>query len=158
RGEAGRLRDPRARTLTAYLRIVERTLPRAFLLENVAGMAFSGRDEGLVSFLDAIEAINRRTGSKYRPSFCVLNAADYGVPQIRHRLFVVAARDGTTFRFPEPLLSPAHYRTAWDALGDLEAPDENLAPTGKWGDLLPSVPEGANYLFHTPRGGGEPLF
>jgi DNA (cytosine-5)-methyltransferase 1 len=28
----------------------------------------------------------------------------------------------------------------------------------KWADLLASVPEGRNYLWHTPRGGGEPLF
>jgi DNA (cytosine-5)-methyltransferase 1 len=30
--------------------------------------------------------------------------------------------------------------------------------TGKWGDLLPSIPEGENYLWHTQRGGGLPLF
>jgi DNA (cytosine-5)-methyltransferase 1 len=29
---------------------------------------------------------------------------------------------------------------------------------GKWGDLLPSIPEGENYLWHTDRGGGSPLF
>jgi DNA (cytosine-5)-methyltransferase 1 len=29
---------------------------------------------------------------------------------------------------------------------------------GKWGDLLPSIPEGENYLWHTPRGRGAPLF
>jgi DNA (cytosine-5)-methyltransferase 1 len=51
-------------------------------------------------------------------------------------------------------------RTAWDAIGDLP-PDggtEDLQVRGKWGDLLPSVPEGQNYLWHTERGGGEPLF
>lgn len=29
---------------------------------------------------------------------------------------------------------------------------------GKWADLLPSIPEGQNYLWHTDRGGGLPLF
>src|SRR3546814_15139025 len=29
---------------------------------------------------------------------------------------------------------------------------------GKWADLLPSIPEGQNYLWHTERGGGIPLF
>jgi DNA (cytosine-5)-methyltransferase 1 len=29
---------------------------------------------------------------------------------------------------------------------------------GKWAALLPSIPEGENYLFHTDRGGGKPLF
>jgi len=29
---------------------------------------------------------------------------------------------------------------------------------GKWGDLIPSISEGQNYLWHTDRGGGQPLF
>jgi DNA (cytosine-5)-methyltransferase 1 len=33
-----------------------------------------------------------------------------------------------------------------------------LQPGGKWGDLLPSIPEGENYLWHTDRKGGAPLF
>jgi len=50
-------------------------------------------------------------------------------------------------------------RTAWDAIGDLENPeDPSLAAKGIWGDLLPSIPEGHNYLWHTERGGGLPLF
>ncbi len=52
------------------------------------------------------------------------------------------------------------YRTVWDAVGDLpERPnDPALKLGGKWADLLPSIPEGENYLWHTPRGGGMPLF
>ena len=51
------------------------------------------------------------------------------------------------------------YRTAWDALWDLEADDSpELKVRGKWADLLPSIPEGQNYLFHTDRGSGLPLF
>jgi DNA (cytosine-5)-methyltransferase 1 len=52
------------------------------------------------------------------------------------------------------------FATAWDAIGDLDNKnwDRMLAMGGKWRDLLPSIPEGANYKWHTPRGGGEPLF
>ena len=52
------------------------------------------------------------------------------------------------------------YRTTWDALGDLpDRPNDlSLRMTGKWANLLPSIPEGENYLWHTPRGGGMPLF
>jgi DNA (cytosine-5)-methyltransferase 1 len=51
------------------------------------------------------------------------------------------------------------YRTAWDALGDVdEGADDSLRVSGKWADLLPSIPEGENYLHHTERGGGLPLF
>jgi DNA (cytosine-5)-methyltransferase 1 len=56
------------------------------------------------------------------------------------------------------LLEP--YRTAWDALGDLpeDVQDESLTLTGKWAELLPSVPEGQNYQYHTNRGDGENIF
>ncbi|MBX7096679.1 MAG: DNA cytosine methyltransferase [Myxococcaceae bacterium] len=173
RGDSARLDDPRSDTLGAYLRIVEEALPRVFVLENVGGLAFSGKDEGLQLLLRRIAAINKKTRSNYVPHFQVLNAADYGVPQLRERFFMVAARDGAKFKFPEarfaavddqPMLldvrSLPPLRTAWDALGDLPEPDdaELLAMRGKWADLLPTIPEGQNYLWHTERGGGLPLF
>src|SRR5437868_4143357 len=67
RGDSLRLDDPRAATLSAYLRVLEDTLPRAFLLENVEGLAYEGKDEGLSLLLGAIEKINRRTGARYEP-------------------------------------------------------------------------------------------
>jgi DNA (cytosine-5)-methyltransferase 1 len=157
---ARRLADPRAQTLGAFMRIVEDTLPKAFLLENVQGINYSELDEGFSLLLRYIDRINKRTGTRYHASYTVLNAADYGVPQIRHRLFLVAHRDGGSFVFPTPTHgSTLAYRTAWDALGDV-APDDDelLTPTGKWARLLPSIPEGQNYLWHTARGGGLPLF
>lgn len=167
RGDALRLDDPRANTLSSYLRVLEDTRPHAFLLENVEGIAYRGKDEGLRLLLDAIEGINKRTRSKYRPTFQVLNAADFGVPQVRRRVLMVGVRDGSEFQFPQPTHSedPAPlaglepYRTAWDAIGDLQSPvDEDLAMRGQWADLLPSIPEGNNYLWHTDRMGGMPLF
>ena len=101
-GDTRRLDDPRANTLSAYLRVVEEALPRAFLLENVEGLAYSGKDEGLRLLLDEIHRINQRTKSNYRPEFQVLNAADFGVPQLRERVFVIASRDGPHFEFPTP--------------------------------------------------------
>lgn len=170
RGDSLRLDDPRANTLAAYLRVLEDTTPHAFLLENVEGLAYEGKDEGLRLLIDAIEVINKKTKSKYRPVFQVLNAADHGVPQLRKRVLMIATRDGTTFKFPAPthaqpsgqmtLLDrlPPH-RTAWDALADVgPEPDEDLEMRGAWADLLPSIPEGQNYLWHTDRGGGLPLF
>lgn len=174
RGDALRLDDPRADTLSGYLRVLRDTRPRAFLLENVYGLAYEGKDEGLRHILDGIEQINREVGTRYRVTWRVLNCADYGVPQTRERVFLVGSRDGREFHFPEPshtrskdqpadiFLSMEPYRTAWDAIGDLPAPHgeelDALRPGGKWGDLLPSIPEGENYLWHTERGGGRPLF
>jgi DNA (cytosine-5)-methyltransferase 1 len=165
-GDARRLEDPRAGTLGQYLRILRDTLPRAFLLENVLGLAYSGKSEGLDFIQRGIAAINAETGSRYSIAVQAVNAASYGVPQTRERVLIVGSRDGKVFKFPKPTHSPQGgeglepYRTAWDALGDLpENPKEpSLAMTGKWADLLSSVPEGHNYLWHTPRGGGMPLF
>jgi DNA (cytosine-5)-methyltransferase 1 len=169
-GDASRLDDPRADTLTHFLRVLRDAQPRAFLLENVPGLAYRGKSEGLDTLRRGVDSINRATGSRYSFSWRVLNAADFGVPQLRERLFVIGARDGTVFRFPEPTHAPTvslltagalqPYRTAWDALGDLPAEPNTpeLRMTGKWADLLRTIPEGQNYLWHTERGGGEPLF
>ena len=174
RGDSLRLDDPRADTLTGYLRILRDTRPRAFLLENVYGLAYSGKDEGLRHILDGIEQINRDVGTNYKVSWRVVNCAEYGVPQVRERVFLVGSRDGREFRFPETTHAKPNsqgadlfadkepFRTAWDALGDLPSLSaeefDALRPGGKWGDLLASIPEGENYLWHTNRGGGEPLF
>lgn len=167
RGDALRLDDPRADTLTAYLRVLRDTLPRTFLLENVNGLAFKRKSEGLAKILDGIDQINRETGVSYQPYWARLNAASFGVPQMRERVFIVASRDGRPFAFPSPTHGPVGqgsclqpYRNSWDALGDLPAGpnDPALRMTGKWAHLLPSIPEGENYLWHTKRGGGKPLF
>lgn len=171
RGDALRLSDPRSHTLGAYLRVVRETLPKVLLLENVEGLKYAGKDEGLQLLLSELEAINKTEGTSYLPHVEVLNAANFGVPQLRERVFVVAHRDGRTFKFPKPTHAPADaerslldddaepYRTAWDALGDVAvSEDEDLAVRGKWADLLPSIPEGSNYLHHTDRGEGVPLF
>jgi DNA (cytosine-5)-methyltransferase 1 len=167
-GEAKRLSDPRATTLEAYLRILAEARPRAFLLENVEGLGFRGKDEGIQLIHSRLAAINATHGTNYRASIATLNAADYGVPQLRRRVFVVGSREGTAFTFPEAThASPEEgllgdrlrHLTAWDALHDLAEPnDPSVALKGKWAGLLPTIPEGHNYLWHTERGGGEPLF
>lgn len=166
KGDSARLDDPRASTLAAYLRVLRDATPRAFLLENVEGLAYQGKDEGLQLLLASVRRINKELGTRYEPRIQVLNAADYGVPQVRERVFLIAGRDGQEFRFPapthggEPDSRKQPYRTAWDAIGDLESDlgGEDLEVKGKWAGLLPSIPEGNNYLWHTDRMGGEPLF
>ena len=169
-GDARRLSDPRASTLGAYLRVLRDTLPKAFLLENVPGIAFTSKDEELSFLRREIERINRTRGVHYTFHAAHLKAVDYGVPQDRQRVFIIGHRDGKGFAFPRAthgandsrdLLESQHsqHRTAWDAIGALEDDDDpSLKVTGKWAALLPSIPEGLNYLHHTDRGGGLPLF
>jgi DNA (cytosine-5)-methyltransferase 1 len=166
------LKDPRANTLAEYFRVVRELRPRAFLLENVHGISYSGKEEGFHFIIDRIRDINRTCGTNYRPVWRVLNAADFGVPQLRVRFFLVALRDGKEFRFPEPThtdiqtgngtlfdIARQPYLTAWDAIAGISPePREQLEVGGKWANLLPSIPEGENYLWHTDRKGGLPLF
>lgn len=165
-GDTSRLDDPRAATLGAFMRVVREAKPRAFLLENVAGLSYEGKREALEFLLRSVAELNRCKGLNYRVSHQLMQAADYGIPQLRERFFLVASRDGKEFRFPPPTHSRVRdssklevYRTAWDALWDL--PDdlsEELRLRGKWAALVPSIPEGRNYLHHTERGNGLSLF
>jgi DNA (cytosine-5)-methyltransferase 1 len=166
-GNGSRMQDPRARTLSAYLRVVEAALPQVLLLENVKGLAYKGKDEGIKLLRHELAAINRRHGTSYALQEIHLNTAAHGVPQMRERLFLVTTIDGRRLEFPSPTHGEGDdrepYRTAWDAIGHLdhETWPPELNPTGQWADLLPSIPEGHNYLWHTPRNeqkGSEPLF
>lgn len=176
RGDTLRLDDPRASTLRGYLRVLRDTRPRAFLLENVGGLAFAEKNEGLRYLLDGIRRINSEIGTSYSVVWKVINTAEYGVPQLRERTFIIGSRDGREFRFPvathsDVEISPGDlfaaarmqpFRTAWDAFCDLPEltlqEEESLQMGGYWRDLLPSIPEGENYLWHTDRRGGIPLF
>jgi len=143
------------------MRVVKQAQPKVFLLENVRGLNYANLDQGFTLLLRLVDEINAETGAKYKPSWRVLDASAFGVPQVRERLFLIAARDGTEFKFPEPTHGDdgEPLLTAWDALADLTPNgEEDLAPRGKWAELLPSIPEGENYLWHTSRGGGDPLF
>lgn len=168
-GDSRRLEDPRSATLGRYLDFVEAILPRVLLLENVKGLIFNGKDEGLRLLESRLDEINRGHGVGYKASVVSLNCADYGVPQARERVFIVAEREGGTLLAPRASHHPPDevldgeaelYRTTWDAIGDLDVESwpEHLNARGKWADLLPSIPEGENYLWHTSRGKGEPLF
>jgi len=168
-GDTGRLKDPRASTLDAFLDMVACALPRLLLLENVKGIAYHGKDEAIAHISRCLTRINQQHRTRYDLQVLHLNAAEYGVPQVRERVFLIADRAGRNLDRPQPTHYTATqpndarrspYTTAWDAIGDLDNgswPSE-LAPTGHWADLLPSIPEGRNYTWHTDRGGGLSLF
>jgi len=170
RGDTRRLADPRADTLAEYLRVLRDTRPKAFLLENVPGLAYRGKSEGIDALKAGVEDVNRDLGTNYALEFRALNSADYGVPQLRERVFIIGSREGKRFKFPaqthfradseDALAGRDTHRTVWDALAGLPPVKDksSLQIKGKWADLLPSIPEGYNYLWHTDRGGGVPLF
>lgn len=148
------LSDPRARSLDGFLHMVESFLPSVLLIENVSGF-LSGQGSALPHIESELNRINRKCRTQYALQYEVVSAADYGIPQARKRAIAVACRDGLEFSFPQPTHEERPV-VAGDALRQtLGTPRPR---TGYWADLLPSIPEGENYLWHTHRGGGEPLF
>lgn len=162
------LADPNGlETISGYLEFVERLKPRAFLLENVPGLAYAVHGEALIHILDRVHSAG------YKTDWRILNAADYGVPQTRERFFLAGWREGN-FTWPTPThaedpsgdllsMSSLPWRTAGDAIGDLDtedrACDDGHVAGGKHHDLLEQVPPGDNYLFFTEkRGYPNPLF
>jgi DNA (cytosine-5)-methyltransferase 1 len=96
------LDDPRDNLFLHFVRFVKEIWPKAFLMENVPGLLNKADGEVFERVLDAFSSLGYKLNHK------VLNAADYGVPQIRKRLFILGSRDGIFLRFPEPTHSPAH--------------------------------------------------
>lgn len=161
----GRTDDARVEPFRAVFRTLAVQLkPKVILLENVPTL---GNDAGQRWLRGWFRRLNLSAGTSYVPSFVVLNAVEHGVPQSRRRLFVVAERNGRSFEAPSPTHHPPEavppggqrYVSAWDAIGGFEDdPDPSLQCSGRWADLLPSIPEGMNYYHHTPQGAGIPLF
>lgn len=160
--------DPDASLLQAYTRVLAEARPRAFILENVYALTYRNK-ASRPAFQRLLEEIDE-AGYHFRHG--VLNAADYGVPQLRPRLFVVGTPKGT--RLPE--LPEATHGGRWErrATGGGEAPHvtagEALAGLvttpepeevlrGTWGHLLADIPPGDNYLYYTAeRGHPDPVF
>ena len=94
---AGRIRDEngmhddyRNYLFESYLKVVERTRPKAFLFENVEGMLSA--KPGRVSIVDRITKDFASIGYSIMDNlrrFALVNVADYGVPQNRKRVFIL---------------------------------------------------------------------
>jgi DNA (cytosine-5)-methyltransferase 1 len=132
-GKRRGLSDPRGKLLGEFLRLVGEIQPTAVLLENVPALvtAHSG---------DVLREIESELGAMgYRVVAGILNAADYGVPQNRKRLFVIAHPKNRRMSFPPPpthtgasgsLFGQPHVtcRQALDDLPDVETPEAQTIP------------------------------
>jgi DNA (cytosine-5)-methyltransferase 1 len=89
--------------------------PRALLLENVRGLSTARFSAYRQHVLDRLRELG------YVPGWRLLNASDFGVPQLRPRFVLVALRPGDApwFRWPSP--SPGPAATVGQALSDLMA-------------------------------------
>jgi DNA (cytosine-5)-methyltransferase 1 len=164
-GHRRSLDDPRGTLFEHFVRVVEEAKPRLFVMENVRGLlsaAIKHRplrergpghppltgDEELGSALRVVTSELRRLG--YYIVFDVLNAADFGAPQVRHRLVFVGSRDGEPITMPEPTHDEHRkkgfdkWRTLRDAIGNLK---ENSP------EFYRFCPMKEKYLIRIPAGG-----
>lgn len=108
--------DSRNKLYRAMVKTAEILRPRVIVLENVPGIV--QLHNGLVGE----KIISDFTNLGYKITYKVLYAPDYGVPQIRKRVFFVALYGASEFfEYPEPSLSKKDYITCEEAIGDLPA-------------------------------------
>ena len=104
--------DPRNKMYLEFYRAVKLASPDFFVIENVRGMLTLNKGAFVKDLID-------RFGTKglgYTINYQLLNAADYGIPQNRYRVFYVGIKN-KKFEFPEPF---GYKLTAKDGISDLE--------------------------------------
>lgn len=118
--------DKRRALVAEFARIVFEVRPAYFVLENVPGI-LQPWARGIV---EAFRRDMKRAGYQLADPW-LLDAAEFGVPQRRRRVFMVGARRGS--RLPvAPAPAGAPPPTARDALGDLEPLErQSLKPNGE---------------------------
>lgn len=115
------VKDPRNELVFEFIRFVQIIRPKVFLMENVRGLLSAGN--GLIK--DAITAEFEAIG--YRVKHEVICAADYGVPQMRHRVLFLGIRNDIEIEpnFPPKQYTKDNYVTVGDSIMDLVG-QENL--------------------------------
>lgn len=125
------LEDPRNSLVFHFLRIINELKPKYFVMENVAGLTVGQSKQILLEIIASFKECDYDVKEDYQ----VLNAAFFGVPQSRERLFLIGCRKGLELpEYPQPITKPRkakslsklfpdlnlpHTPTVWDAIGDL---------------------------------------
>ena len=133
-----------------FVRCLNEVRPESFIMENVPGLLLKRTRQYFESILASLSSLG------YFLNWGVLNAADFGVPQKRRRVFILGSRS-MRLRFPAPtygMTTSNPHVSALKALGDLPVGDAPNCPVkyAKYPDLRPSP-----YAGHIYNGGGRPI-
>ncbi len=115
--------DPRNKLFKEYVRIVNDIRPKCFVMENVSGILNMEKGNVLNNILDSFREIGYNVKCK------LLNAAEYGVPQVRERAIFIGTRLDVDIGYPKKthsLEDDSELKkalTLWDAIGDLPQSD-----------------------------------
>lgn len=169
-GKQRSMLDERGELLFEMVRYVKVIQPRAIMIEQVKGLLTAKDLEGkrggvFEQLIRELELLD------YVPKWRIMLAADYGVAQMRERVFVVATKKPNGFQFPDPtngkqsdmanLFGLPPYKTVGEALAGLGEPvlknDSSLIPDDSHYDVTPrrdrerihGVPEGKNLSSQT---------
>lgn len=113
--------DERNTLYEAMVKLAEITKPKVVVLENVPGLVrlFDGKAGKRI--------IDDFTDLGYDMQYKLLYAPEYGIPQIRKRIFFVGVLKGFGhFEYPTPLLNENEFITAKDAIGDLPSLENDI--------------------------------
>ena len=116
--------DPRGKLFQEYFRVLSEIRPKIFIFENVKGLLSIQGGELFAQIISLFQSLG------YNVKWKLLNAADYGTPQIRERVIIVGSLMDDRFEYPMPThrdvestnLYNAHlkpYVTLGEAIGDL---------------------------------------
>ena len=117
--------DPRGKLFQEYYRILKELHPKLFVFENVKGLLSMQGGDLIKTIITLFESIG------YHMQMRLLNAADYGTPQIRERVILVGTLDSRPFQYPKP----THYDP------ELGKPkDSSLKPYVTLGEAISDLP------------------
>jgi len=151
-GKRKGLKDIRGRVIYDYVRFVGEIKPKAFLLENVRGLMSmkTSKESEKGSLLK--ELLKNFNDLGYRVDLFVVNAVNYGAPQIRERVLLFGNRLGLKAEFPLPTHSdkPVNGQKIFITLGDviknIVDPDSTIMDfSERKKKYLSMVPPGGNW-------------
>lgn len=119
--------DPRNKLFREFVRVVDEVRPDYFVMENVPGILTMQKGKVKEAILEAFAEIGYPN-----VSIAVLEAATFGVPQIRSRAIFIGNRLGLQNPFPAPLLSQSEYIPIEDAISDLPSWDRIPEINHEW--------------------------
>lgn len=128
---------PRSGLYRAMVEAIDRLRPKVFVAENVGGLLLPYNRDSLRAVLGDFSNLG------YTLSHQLYLAADYGVPQMRQRVFIVGTLPGIRpFQKPEAVASAGSWMSSQSAISDLEVFEENAIPNHVWSRAAVSPDQG----------------
>jgi DNA (cytosine-5)-methyltransferase 1 len=153
--------DDRTSLVMEYARIIEEISPKGFLFENVSSILHPANKQYLFEFIEATNKVG------YKTELLQLSSEEFGVPQVRKRVFVIGRKNKNP---SHPIITHSSDKTL--GLLPIVNTGKALAPfssskyfeegeiiEGRWSEYIPDIPPGMNYKALTSWAGYKnPIF